>query len=635
MAAVVAISCSDDNQEGSGSGGSSGRAGSAGRAGSSGRPGAAGVAGAEDLAGAGGSAADAGSAGAEAGTGGEAGAYVLLGESGPSDDSATTNHFKHPTGSKTDGQDVFRFETFGNEGFWTSVLQLPQGLVEKGVTPVMALQAGLSVDIDAIPPGALKTELAKEITAGDFSAAAAPALNDPGTTQALIELNAVLGLSARNVKAFNGTLDIDPVNVYAGESVGVTCALCHSVTDASVFAMPNGGTIGHRVDGPTNHALNVGAAIALAKNSRAFYPTLALDLVANEHLSASRKGVGAGNGLISAAATEVEVDAYLTDPALYPVGMFDDAIDGNGAPMHITPFFRTDLAAPWGSEGSITLLQNFNNLVYTALLDPTGITTPGGRKFLLERGGAAGTEIADNYEKILAELGVAKYVPNVATANTANGYPFVAREGRTGITVGLEAGAKVEASFIGVKVNETQAKDLNAYLDSLPAPAGDKTNKVAIAAGRNVFRQQCTSCHNDDQSKFVPQNIVAFNSSVEFFSSAPARQGLFPGYVGALGPNGGVRSGLAPVRNAPGTFDDKLIIVEASNRGQPRGDALPLLMDLKRKPKFLHDDSVASLDALLNPSRTAVAPHPFFIADPTERANVVQFLNSLDDQPLD
>ncbi|MEI9949015.1 MAG: hypothetical protein WDO74_08525 [Pseudomonadota bacterium] len=126
---------------------------------------------------------------------------------------------------------------------------------------------------------------------------------------ALIELNAVLGVSARNVKAINGTLDIDPTNVYAGESVGVTCALCHSITDSSVFALPNGGTIGHRVDGPTNHFLNVGAAIALAKNSRAFYPTLALDLVANEHMSVSRKGVGPSNGLISSAATEAEVDA--------------------------------------------------------------------------------------------------------------------------------------------------------------------------------------------------------------------------------------------------------------------------------------------------------------------------------------
>jgi hypothetical protein len=58
--------------------------------------------------------------------------------------------------------------------------------------------------------------------------------------------------------------------------------------------MPNGGSIGKRVDGQTNHFLNVGAAVALANHSAAFYPTLALDLVANNHQSVSRKGVGVG-----------------------------------------------------------------------------------------------------------------------------------------------------------------------------------------------------------------------------------------------------------------------------------------------------------------------------------------------------
>ncbi len=145
----------------------------------------------------------------------------------------------------------------------------------------MALQAGLSVDIDAIPAGPTKTELAKEIAGGDFSPAAAPALNDPATTVALIELNAVLGVSARNVKAINGKLDINPADVYAGESVGITCALCHSVTDGSVFAMQNGGSIGKRVDGPTNHFLNVGAAMRSPKilarftrRSRSIWPRI-------------------------------------------------------------------------------------------------------------------------------------------------------------------------------------------------------------------------------------------------------------------------------------------------------------------------------------------------------------------------
>jgi hypothetical protein len=96
------------------------------------------------------------------------------------------------------------------------------------------------------------------------------------------------------------------------------------------------------------------------------------------------------------------------------------------------------------------------------------------------------------------------------------------------------------------------------------------------------------------------------------------------------------RPGLAPVRNSIGTLDDKLIIVEASNRTpqQPRGSALPLLMDLARKTAFLHDDSVPTLDNLMDPVRTGSAPHPFYVADPAERADVVKFLQSLDDQPL-
>ncbi len=166
-------------------------------------------------------------------------------------------------------------------------------------------------------------------------------------------------------------------------------------------------------------------------------------------------------GLISAAATEGEVDAYLSDPKLYPIGMFDDAPDGNGAPMHITPFFRTDLGAPWGSEGSIHMLHNFGNLVYTALLDPTDLTTDGGKAFLMERGGDAGLEIVSNYQAILANIGVKK--------GGQNGYPFVGRATTmiggvatdTGVMINLAAGAKVEDSPIGLRVDDTKNFAMN------------------------------------------------------------------------------------------------------------------------------------------------------------------------------
>jgi len=625
MALTVAVpACSGDDDDDGGSGGraSGGRTGTGGGAASGGsaeggvaNAGGGGLAGGSTVGGAG---------GAEAGTGAAGGDEGLAGASGPPD--ATENQFEHPIGDADAGKDVFRFGTFGNEGFWTRVAQLPQGLVQQGVTPVMALKAGLSVDIDRVP-AAMKPVLAKEL-ATDLSKAMAPALNDPATTVALIEANAVIGLVAKKggnlISALDGKLDVDPNDVFKGESVGVSCAFCHGVTDESVFTLPSGGTIGKRVDGPTNHNLDVGASLALAKNSRVFYPTLALELVANQGKSVSRKGIGVG--LISKAATEAEVDAYLTDKQLYPLGMFDDATDGNGAPMHITPFFRADLAAPWGSEGSIEQLQDFNNLVYTLLFDLTALTTPGGVQFMLDRGGAAGLEIVDNYQAILADLQI--------PAGGVNGYPFVGRETNQLVAIGLSAGAKEAASPVGIRVDEDALKDLNAYVSSLPSPDGIKTDQDATARGRLVFRQACTSCHNDDQSRFVPQNIVPFNANVDLFSNAPARPDLFPGWDGDVLAQR-TAAGLVPVRNAAGTFDDKLVIVEASNRDQPRGSALPLLLDLARKPAFLHDDSVSSLADLLDPTkRDASDPHPFFVEDADDRSDVVAFLKSLDDQPL-
>ncbi len=574
---------------------------------------------------------------------------------------AGPQQFLAPVGADTsDGKRVFRFETFGNEGFWTAVLKLPQGMKAVGFTPAMAIAAGLHVDADAIP-AALKATMTQELTAAgpNPNLASLPSFTSAANLEALIEANAVVGVSARNIKLpLNGVLDVNSDNVFAGESVGISCAFCHGITDGSVYSSPTGGGIGARLDGLSNHNLNVGASVAIALNSRAFYPTLALDLVANKHGSVSRLGPkSATNPLISATPTEAEVDDYLKNPALYPVGMFDDAPDGDGAPMHITPFFRPDLAAPWGSEGSIHEMQNFSNLVYTALLDPTnliGATVPatgtvaldggapltGAQQFEYDRGGPAGLEIIANYKAIIEQdLKIAPY-----SATNPNGYPYVGRVGRdpTQVSTGLIAGAKVEGSPIGIQVNQTSLKNMTAYLNGIHPPAGVKTDAAAIARGRTLFRQRCTSCHNDDQSKFVPENIVPFNSKVELYSAAPSRPDLFPAWDGMVAAErpGAPAAGLVPVRDYPGTFDDKLIIIEASNQGQPRGDALPMLMDLARKPAFLHDDSVreatpeASLDKLLDPARGTTVPHPFYLADTADRAAVVAFLRSLDDQPL-
>ncbi|MEO7392836.1 MAG: hypothetical protein ABIU58_11720 [Ramlibacter sp.] len=489
----------------------------------------------------------------------------------------------HQAGDPALGKAVFRSETFGNEGFWTDAARLPQGIIAAGVTPIKALQLGLSVDVEALDSATLAAIAAELKT--DLSPAKAPLLNDPATTVKLINANAVIGVVTKANTA--GVMDITK-----GSKMGVTCALCHTVTDGSAFNMANGGSIGKRLDGRANHFLNFGAILATAQNSRAYYPVLQLALEANGGKTLGRAPTG-----LTPLSTEAEVDAYLNNPAFYPVGTFDDTPDGNGDPMHTSALFRTDLAASWGTEGAIGRLDNFGNLVYTALLDPTNLTTAGGRAFLVKLGGAAaGNEIVDGYIKVLAATGV-------------TGYPY--------LQAAASPLAGTEDAPLGIRVDNTKLIAMNGYLNSLQAPAGIVADANAVSRARVVFRNNCTACHNVDQGKPVPAFIVPMKT-------------IFPGdnpvvLLASRAPP------LNPILNtAESIFDDKMAVVNASIRGGIRGTAMPLLLDLARKPNFLHDNSVPSMDNLLNPSRGATAPHPFYLADSLQRADMVELLRSLD-----
>jgi hypothetical protein len=133
------------------------------------------------------------------------------------------------------GRHIFRFDTYGDEAFWTGQLQMQQSV--KTLSPATALALGLKVDSAALSPSVVEA-----VKHGMVN------LNDPAVTLQLIKQNAVLGV----VGTFNGnTL----------EKVGFTCALCHSTVDNSV-AMG----IGKRIDGLANRDLNVGAIIATAPN---------------------------------------------------------------------------------------------------------------------------------------------------------------------------------------------------------------------------------------------------------------------------------------------------------------------------------------------------------------------------------
>jgi hypothetical protein len=154
------------------------------------------------------------------------------------------------------GRKTFRFDTFGDEAFWGDTLKLhqavagaKQGGVGPGVSPKTALAVGLKVDIDALPQSVV-----------DGLKNGTVDVTDPATTVALLNLNAVVG-----VTGFSGT---------DGKlrSMGIQCALCHSTVDDS-FA-PG---IGHRLDGWANRDLNVGAIIALAPDLSVLTNPLAVD----------------------------------------------------------------------------------------------------------------------------------------------------------------------------------------------------------------------------------------------------------------------------------------------------------------------------------------------------------------------
>ena len=147
----------------------------------------------------------------------------------------------------SDGKNIFRYDSFGDEDFWSGLLHLDKAIAGKsgggygpGVNPKTALAVGLKVDAEALPP-----DIVAGIKAGTVN------LDDPATTLALLKLNAVVGVKGNFSNA--GGLN----------SIGITCAVCHSTVDNS-FASG----IGKRLDGWPNRDLNVGAIISLTNNAQ-------------------------------------------------------------------------------------------------------------------------------------------------------------------------------------------------------------------------------------------------------------------------------------------------------------------------------------------------------------------------------
>ena len=160
-----------------------------------------------------------------------------------------------------EGRHTFRFDTFGDEAFWGGELRLHDAI--ETVSPRTALAVGLKVDADKLPAG-----LVRQLQAGDVD------LEDPAVTLALLDMGAVIGVTAKT--SAPGQL----------ESIGIQCALCHSTVDDSL--LPG---IGRRLDGWANRDLDVGAIVALAPDLSPFADLLG---VTQDEVRAVLKSWGPG-----------------------------------------------------------------------------------------------------------------------------------------------------------------------------------------------------------------------------------------------------------------------------------------------------------------------------------------------------
>jgi hypothetical protein len=127
------------------------------------------------------------------------------------------------------GQAIFRYDTFGDEQYWTDTAKL-HVVVDKHIQPLEALGLGLKVDLDRL-------NLAKFVLHNPFGTSG---------TRELLRENAVVGVKA----TFGRDGHIS--------RIGITCAFCHSTVDNAF--VPG---IGHRKDGWPNRDLKVGKILSM------------------------------------------------------------------------------------------------------------------------------------------------------------------------------------------------------------------------------------------------------------------------------------------------------------------------------------------------------------------------------------
>jgi hypothetical protein len=194
------------------------------------------------------------------------------------------------------GRQIFRFDTYGDEAFWTDQLHIQEAVA--GLTPRQALTLGLKVDAKALSPSVVEAIKHEKVN-----------LDDPSVTLQIVKQNAVLGV----VGSFDGS---------TLTKVGFTCALCHSTVDDSVAP-----GVGQRIDGLANRDLNVGAIVASAPNLQ---PVVDLLRLAPQNAGITADDVR--NVLNSWGPGKFDAELFLDGKAFNPSQVTNGVVTGTNVP---------------------------------------------------------------------------------------------------------------------------------------------------------------------------------------------------------------------------------------------------------------------------------------------------------------
>ena len=194
-----------------------------------------------------------------------------------------------------------------------------------------------------------------------------PPLNSATTTVTPVNASAMIAIVPKDS---NGDGVIDILN---SRKTGEICAPCHTISDNFLYSyraaarFASSSTIAQTIRSISAASQRLASIHAATTSVLQLEPQQAAVIHWAAHRPASRRRPP----------TRMSMPTTTTTSST-SAGMFDDTVDGNGDPIHSAAPFRTKLAAPWGIHGSIVCLDNFSNLIYTTLLDPTTLTQANG-----------------------------------------------------------------------------------------------------------------------------------------------------------------------------------------------------------------------------------------------------------------